>query len=192
LHVPDDLLGTEVKCPACHHAFMATQSGFGPALDLAQPSAMSAPQQPTMTPPPQRAKLNADVDPHAEPVAADGHFQETHVWHGAAEKPQKVQAIGIMMLIGGILALLTGITWAATCIGLVIPMTYYSFVLGVMAIVKASKLLGDRAHEERPPQAIAIMQIVNIVSFDIFNLVFGIITLVLLSEPEVKAYFRRS
>jgi hypothetical protein len=192
LHVPDDLLGTEVKCPACHHAFMATQSGFGPAPDLAQPSAMSAPPQPTMTPPPQRAKLNADVDPHAEPVAADGHVQETHDWRGAAEKPQKVQAIGIMMLIGGILALVIGAGLALSCVGLIWPGTYYSFVLGVMAIVRASTILGDSARNERPPQAIAIMQIINIVVGDVVNVVFGIITLVLLGDPEVKAYFRRS
>jgi hypothetical protein len=187
LHVPEDLLGQEVKCPACHHKFTAPEAPFDGA---SVPEAVATPEGPAPEVP-RRPMLHAGTEPFAEPTPSPVRFQDTAEWHGAMEKPQKVQAIGIMMLIGGIIALLTGIAWASSCIGLVIPMTYYSFVLGIMAIVKASKLLGDNARKEYAPQAIGIMQIVNIVSFDVINMVLGIITLVLLSDPEVKAYFRR-
>jgi hypothetical protein len=108
--------------------------------------------------------------------------------------PGKVQAIAIMTLVGGIIASLTGlgllIGLGLTCIGLLWPGTYYSIVLGIMAIIKGSKLLGRNAAMEPPPKTIAIMQIINIVNCDVPNCVMGIITLVFLGDPDVKAYFR--
>ena len=41
-----------------------------------------------------------------------------------------------MVLIGGILATLLGVGWAATCFGLFWPGTYYAFVVGIMAIIQ--------------------------------------------------------
>lgn len=115
-------------------------------------------------------------------------------------QPGKVQAIAIMTLIGGIIAVLVAMTWglygifaglATVGIGciLLIP-ACYSMILGILAIVKGAKLLGRTGYQEAPPRAIAILQIINIISCDAVNLVLGILTLVFLNEPEVSAYYR--
>ncbi len=99
-----------------------------------------------------------------------------------------------MTLVGGILATLLGlwllILGALTCIFLAWPGTYYSLVLGILAIIKGAQLLGADAHRQPPPQAIAIMQIVNIVNGDLANCVLGILTLVFLGEKPVQRFFR--
>jgi hypothetical protein len=178
LRVPDDLLGCLVKCPACSHNFPA-------------PSDEPAPEPPRRSSPP--AKLEEDdgrLPPRRRP--RDDREEEDLRVRPRDEKPGKVQAMAIMMLVGGILALLHGFAWAVSIVGLCWPGTYYSFVFGVMAIVKASQLLSERAYRQVPPQATAIMQIINIVALDVINLTMGIINLVFLSDPEVKRYFRRS
>jgi hypothetical protein len=117
-------------------------------------------------------------------------------------KPGKVQAISIMMLVGGILAIIGSVislgylgvvgiaSMGAGLLCCLWPGPYYGLVVGIMATIKGSQLLGDKAHVQPPPKNIAIMQIINIVNLDIPNCVMGIISLVFLSEPEVRRYFR--
>ena len=162
LRVPDELVGCLVKCPACSHNFPALAEEPVP-----EPT-------PRPVPPPRLEAAEDDLRPRQH-----------------EDKPGKVQAIAIMQLIGGILALLYGMGWAFSLVGLCWPGTYYSFVLGILAIVKASQLLGERAYSLAPPHALAIMQIINILVLDVFNLTMGIISLVFLSDPEVKRYFHR-
>jgi hypothetical protein len=137
--------------------------------------------------------LRPDPDVYGSPAryadAPEGGYQDAPP--PGDEKPGKVQAIAVMTMVGGVLALLLGTAFAASCVLLIWPGTYYSFVLGVMAIVQASALLGDGARYQKPPQGIAVMQIVNILNGDFINLTLGIITLVFLNDPEVKGYFRR-
>ena len=97
-----------------------------------------------------------------------------------------------MMLVGGIYALVHALgavaaSGLACCIW---PGVYYAIVMGVMAIVTASPLLGDNARLQPPPKSVAIMQIVNIINLDVVNCAMGIISLVFLNEPEVRRYFR--
>ena len=115
--------------------------------------------------------------------------------YGAApQKPGKVVAIAILTLVGGIIATMLGlglfISLALTCVGLLWLPMYYSFVVGIMAIIKGSKLLGKNDRYESPPSSIAVMQIINIINCDVTNCVLGILTLVFLSDPEVKAYYQ--
>jgi hypothetical protein len=110
------------------------------------------------------------------------------------EKPGKVQAVGIMVLIGGIFALITGLTGlgvgVASCVGLLWPGIYYAITLGIMALIRGINLLGDRAYKQPPPSGIAVMMIINIINCDVINLALGIVTLVFLNDDEVKDYFR--
>jgi hypothetical protein len=189
LRVPDDLLGCMVKCPACSDHFPAEEPAPPP-----RPSAGRGRAEYDDPRPPRRPRDEEDDDRllrrRRVRIDEDGDDDYSRA-RRREEKPGKVTAIGVMMLVGGILALLHGVGWAVSVVGLCWPGTYYSFVMGVMAIVKGSQLLGERAYRESPPQAVAIMQIINIVVLDVINLTMGIINLVFLSDPEVKRYFRR-
>ncbi len=99
-----------------------------------------------------------------------------------------------MVLVGGIMALLYGLAGlgfgVASCVGLLWPGIYYSFVLGIMALIKGINLMGEKAHREAPPQGIAIMMIINVINCDVVTLALGIVVLVFLNDDEVKDYFR--
>ena len=101
-----------------------------------------------------------------------------------------MQAISIMTLVGGILAILTCFGIGLGTAGFWIPWIY-SLILGIMATIKGSQMLGSNpAPAFASARTIAIMQIVNIINCDIPNLTMGIINLVFLSDPEVKEYLR--
>ena len=104
--------------------------------------------------------------------------------------PGKIQAISIMTLVGGILAILTCFALGLATFGFWIPWIY-SLILGIMATIKGSQMLGSNpAPAFASAKTIAIMQIVNIINCDIPNLAMGIINLVFLNDPEVKEYLR--
>jgi hypothetical protein len=196
LRVPESLLGQMVKCPSCSHTFAAPDS-LEEAPPPRRPPPLPEPEPPP--PPPPRLRLD-DRFEEDRPLRRraddyDDDYEYDRERSGRRdERPGKVQAIAIMTLIGGILATIHGLAMlvfgAFTCFCLFWPGTYYSIVLGIMAIIKGSQLLGANAHREAPPQAIAIMQIVNIINGDIANCVMGILSLVFLSERPVKRFFR--
>ena len=102
-------------------------------------------------------------------------------------KPGTIQAIGIMHLIGGILAILVGIGIALGSVFLYLPWIY-SLVVGILAIVRGAKLLGDGAYGAGNSKAVAIMQIINIICCDWINLTLGIVCLVLAGNQDVDEY----
>jgi hypothetical protein len=109
-----------------------------------------------------------------------------------SDRPGKVQAIAIMTLIGGIYALVHGLGFVAgsflwCCLW---PGTYYAIVMGILAIIKGSQLLGKDAALQAPPKGTAIMMIINIINLDIVNCTLGIIVLVFCSDSEVEGYFQ--
>ena len=110
-------------------------------------------------------------------------------------KPGKVQAIAIMMLVNGILNILCGLGVTASIvlgtIGIGIlcaPVTILPAVLGIFEVISASKLLSDPVRPVQNLQTIAILEIVAVVCGNGISVVVGILNLVFLSEPEVKAY----
>lgn len=163
VRVPDELAGRLVRCPTCNATFMA---GGGVSI---------------LEPPPEI--------PVREPLAEPAGPAEVFPYR---EKPGKVQAIAAMTLAGGIWALLVALGAGAFSSGVCCmwPGTYYSLVLGILAVLRGANLLGERAYQEPAPTVIAIMQIVNIINADFPNVVLGILTLVFLGDEEVKRYFR--
>ncbi len=88
------------------------------------------------------------------------------------------------------MALVYCLSWGLATLGFWIPWIY-SLILGIMAIIKGSQMLGSNpAPAFASAKTIAIMQIVNIINCDMVNLTLGIITLVFLKDPEVKDWLR--
>jgi predicted Zn finger-like uncharacterized protein len=179
LRVPESLLGQLVKCPTCRETFTAALEGPPPRREA--------------PPPPPRPRDYAGDEPPPRPYRDERDDWEDDDRPRRREKPSKVQAIGVMTLVGGILATLLGVglTLGGFPVCCFWPGTYFSLVMGIMAIVKGADLLGANAHRSKPPMAVAVMQIINGVNGDFVNLTMGIITLVFLNDPEVKRYFRR-
>ncbi len=103
-------------------------------------------------------------------------------------KPGQVQAIAIMMLVGGILGLINALAIAAVSVCLW-PGVYYAIVVCILLIIRASNMLGP--DDKGPPRTLAILQIICIVNGDIPNLVLGIISIILLNDPTVSEYYRK-
>jgi hypothetical protein len=211
LNVPDDLLGTRVKCPACAEIFTASEELLPrphgvPVLSAADDEEdrrdrgrrrdRSDPDDEEPRSRRRRPSVRYD-DEDDRPRRRDRYDDEADDDYDRRpsrirnDKPGKVQAIAVMTLVGGILALVHALGWMATCFGFFWPGTYYSLVLGIMAIIKGVELLGDRARDGPPPMTTAVMQIVNIINLDVINLTMGIINVVFLHDREVDRYFRR-
>jgi hypothetical protein len=116
-------------------------------------------------------------------------------------KPGKVQAVAIMNLIDGILDVLYGLflvvfmgflggIGSAGILCLCIPGGIYALMVGILEIISGAQLMSTPPKVQGIPKYVAIMQIVNIVSGNIFSLVIGILTLVFSGDPEVVAYFQ--
>jgi hypothetical protein len=176
LQLPDNLTGQAVQCPTCGHTFTATANGSSPA-PIYRPDDVE----------PRPSRRSSPLPSHQE-----DYLDEPPSRPRRREKPGKVQAISIMMLVGGIYALIhaMGTVFALRLACCLWPGTYYGIIVGIMAIVTASPLLGETAYRQPAPRTVAIMQIVNIIDFDVVNCVMGIISLVFLNEPEVRRYFR--
>src|SRR5262249_9733493 len=123
LRVPETLLGQLVKCPTCEQTFTA-------ALEERRPPRVEAAPRPRERDEyqPPRGQLRDERD----------DWEDDYDRPRRREKPSKVQAVGVMMLVGGIMAALLGVGLSLggfpfCCLW---PGTYFSVVMGIMAIVK--------------------------------------------------------
>jgi predicted Zn finger-like uncharacterized protein len=197
LRVPESLLGQAVKCPSCAHVFTAPNHAEDEAPRFPTPPSERLSSRPA---PPPEDDYDDEPRPSRRP-RRDDYDDDAPRRRRGTEKPGKVLAIAIMILIGGILATLYAVIWflyigiiGATSMGIGLvccfwPGPYYALVLGIMGIIKGPRLLGEKAHQEAAPRGLGIMMIINIVNFDVYNLVLGIIVLVFLADEEVKDYF---
>ncbi len=198
LQVPESLVGEKVKCPTCGALFMADldspspQPVTGPAVRDSRPPAPPREKE-REAPAPGRHDEELPRRPDDDEEDEEDRPRRRRRRQPPAEKPGKVQAVGVMMLVGGILAvvLFLGLGAGSTGACCLWPGTYYSLVMGIFAIIKGAALLGDDVRLQEPPRGTAIMMIVNAANLDFVNVALGIVCLVFLNEPEVARYFRQ-
>ncbi|MEW6240336.1 MAG: hypothetical protein AB1564_05960 [Chloroflexota bacterium] len=109
-------------------------------------------------------------------------------------KPGMVMTLAIMTLVSGIINLLwgPGVIFGTFGVGLLCtPLLLLNLVLGAFEIAYAIKLLENPPQPVRPSQAIAIWEIVALVTFNIFSVVVGIVALIFYNDQAVKDYFAR-
>jgi len=119
--------------------------------------------------------------------------------YATSQKPGKVQAVAILTLVSGIgnilymlfmavVILFSGV--ASLGIGcLFLPLVIPPIVLGVFEILYASKLMANPVRPIQPSTAIAVMEIVCILTGNIVAVAAGIVALILYNDGEVKAFF---
>jgi hypothetical protein len=159
---PSDV-GTEVECPYCQAAFRAKRADVPPAA----------------------ARRDDDA-------GYDDYDDDRPRRRGT--KPGAVSAVGGLLLAGGIYALLHALgsvlfTHLFCCVW---PGVYFALVWGVFAVIRGLTLLQPTKDLRGPPKTLVILQIVLIVNLDVVNCVLGIIGLVLLNNPEARAYYDRT
>jgi hypothetical protein len=198
LQVPDNLLGKRVQCPECKHSFVASRLDVddGNAVSVgSKESELDKPGESSGTPK-KMARRDDDEDDDDDRDRDDDDdidVRKSKRRERSDRKPDKVNTAGVLCLVGGILAILVflGVAGGSGGICCLWPGTYYSLVVGIMAIVRGSGLMGSSAHQYPLPTGIAIMMIINIINFDIVNLVLGIVVLNMCGDEEVKEYLAK-
>jgi hypothetical protein len=183
LRTEEGTAGRQAQCPQCGAitTVPATVAGAGspPPIPPGDSPFGAAGQQP----------VSADaVNPYQSPSPSATIGATSPL----VPKPGKVLAIAILTLVGGCLAALWALLDLFMAFGLCFTVLFvpYEIVLAVLAIMKGINLLGPNARAESPPRTTAIMQIINIITCDVANLVMGIVVLVFCNDPEVKEYLR--
>jgi len=111
-----------------------------------------------------------------------------------SERPGLVNTVAILTLISGIVNIFWGLiataavvsTFILACLSL---FTILPTILGVFEIIYALKLLSKPPQPVNPSNAIAILEILCILTFNAFSMIVGILSLVFYSDRQVKAYF---
>lgn len=111
-------------------------------------------------------------------------------------KPTLVSVIAWTTLASGIVNLGWGLVASATALLTIVgicctPLTILPTILGIFEIIYAAKLLGSPPQPVRPATNIAVLEIVCILTGNVFSMMVGIISLVFYNDQVVKEYFAR-
>jgi DNA-directed RNA polymerase subunit RPC12/RpoP len=209
--LPEDI-GHEVECPACKAIFKITGTSIKPRpssrrrRDEDDNDYSGDPRSRRRSRRNQRDEEDDDQQEDDEDARDSKYRRRSRKKYdddddyerderGYIAKPGEVQTIGTLLIVGGVLACLTFLTFIVLgglstfgfcCIW---PGTWYQLVYGIMAITKGSQLQQDRAFAY-PPNSVCIMAIITIINGDVLNMTLGIIGLVMANNPNVKRYFR--
>jgi hypothetical protein len=112
------------------------------------------------------------------------------------EKPTLVNVIAWTTLASGIVNLGWGLVVSATAFITIIgicctPLTILPAILGIFEIIYAAKLLSAPPQPVRPAVNLAVLEIVCILTGNLFSMVVGILSLIFYNDPAVKEYFAR-
>ncbi|MCU0241821.1 MAG: hypothetical protein MUF51_05305 [Vicinamibacteria bacterium] len=117
------------------------------------------------------------------------------------KKPGKIQAIAIYSLVLGIINILLGGFWllyglfaGAITLGFGCIFAIPAPILlttGIFEIVYATQLLATPIKVTSPWRFLAILEICNILTCNMFTMAAGIVSLVFYQDPEVAAYLEQ-
>jgi hypothetical protein len=112
------------------------------------------------------------------------------------QKPTLINVIAWTTLASGIVNLFWGLaasgTALATIVGVICtPLTILPTILGIFEIIYAAKLFSNPAQPVQPSTNIAIFEIACALTFNIFSMAVGILSLVFYNDVVVKDYFAR-
>ena len=112
------------------------------------------------------------------------------------EKPTLVNIIAWTTLASGIVNLGWGLVISATALLTIVgicctPLTILPAILGIFEIIYAAKLLSTPPQVVRPATNLAILEIVCILTGNVFTMVVGILSLIFYNDPAVKNFFAR-
>ena len=112
------------------------------------------------------------------------------------EKPSLVNVIAWTTLASGIVNLGWGLVVSATSLLTIVgicctPLTILPAILGIFEIIYAAKLLSTPPQPVRPATNLAILEIVCILTGNVFSMIVGILSLIFYNDPAVKNYFTR-
>jgi hypothetical protein len=111
-------------------------------------------------------------------------------------KPSLVNVIAWTTLASGIVNLGWGLAVSATAFLTIIgicctPLTILPAILGIFEIIYAAKLLSTPPQVVRPATNLAVLEIVCILTGNVFSMIVGIISLIFYNDPAVKEFFAR-
>jgi len=118
---------------------------------------------------------------------------------GSTTKPGKLTAVGVMTLVSGILNCIWSLIWGqialgfgiATCgVGCLLGIfPALALALGICEIVVGSKLLANPLRSRRPGKGIFVLEIVSIIYGNVPAVVFGILALTFMNDPNVQEHW---
>lgn len=113
-----------------------------------------------------------------------------------AESPSLVKTIAVLTLINGIVNIFWGLIATAVVVPTIIlaclaVFTILPTILGVFEIIYALKLLNNPPQPVQPSTTIAILEILCVLTGNVFSMIVGILALVFYSDQQVKEYFAR-
>jgi hypothetical protein len=110
------------------------------------------------------------------------------------ESPSLVKTIAVLTLINGIVNIFWGLIATAVVVPTIILaclaiFTILPTILGVFEIIYALKLLNNPPQPVQPSTTIAILEILCVLTGNVFSMIVGILSLVFYNDPQVKEYF---
>ena len=120
--------------------------------------------------------------------------QSTYSPYG--DSPGLVKTIAVMTLVNGIVNIFWGLIATAVVVPTIIlaclaVFTILPTILGVFEIIYALKLLNNPPQPVQPSTTIAILEILCVLTGNVFSMIVGILSLVFYNDLQVKEYFAR-
>jgi len=120
----------------------------------------------------------------------------TNTYSPYGDSPGLVKTIAVMTLINGIVNIFWGLIATVSVTASIIliclaPLAILPTILGIFEIIYAAKLLADPPQPVQPSTTIAILEILCVLTGNVFSMIVGILALVFYNDPQVKDFFGR-